>query len=619
MSRAAASLPKVIDVDREKCTDCHKCVGACPVKYCNDASSEGVVLNHDMCIGCGKCIVACEHDARFGIDDTEDFIKAIAKGQRMVAIVAPAVVASFQGRFLNLNGWLKSIGVAACFDVSFGAELTVKSYLDYMASQKPKTVISQPCPAIVSLLEIYHPELLPYLAPADSPMLHTAKMIMEFYPRYNDHRIAVISPCYAKKREFVATGIGDYNVTMKALNKYIRDNGIALGQFPALEYDNPSAERAALFSSPGGLMRTVERWNPDASKFTRKIEGTELVHNYFSTFKASIDLGKAPALVDCLNCEMGCNGGPATLCQGAPLDDVEVLVEKRSRELQEKHRLRGPFSRIRTHKAIVKMLDKYWKRGLYCRSYTNLRTNYSLSEPSERDIAEIYKALEKRTKADELDCLACGYGSCRGMAVAIHNKLNRPENCTLYRRAVAEREKERSDYETKQAEYKHKAFMEMLDAEIKNTDAMRETVAAISHDIGDIVTSVLKFKEEVVTSSDFVKQMLLVADSIRDIADQTNMLAMNASIEAAHAGDAGKGFAVVADEVHKLAGRSQAESQKIAPYIEKLQATFDSLIDGAAAVISQSESNSEDVKKIHGALEHLANVTNAFAERFNNE
>ena len=91
------------------------------------------------------------------------------------------------------------------FDVSFGAELTVKSYVEYLRSQDPACVITQPCPAIVSYIELYQPELLPYLAPVDSPMVHTIKMIREFLPGvsrtfyYGD-----LSPCAAKAREFSA-------------------------------------------------------------------------------------------------------------------------------------------------------------------------------------------------------------------------------------------------------------------------------------------------------------------------------------------------------------------------------------------------------------------------------
>jgi ferredoxin len=95
-----------------------------------DASGEKILINHDMCIGCGNCIAVCTHKARTIIDDTPRFLNDLKKGTKMIAIVAPAVASVFPDKFLNLNGWLKSLGVDAFFDVSFGAELTVISYLD---------------------------------------------------------------------------------------------------------------------------------------------------------------------------------------------------------------------------------------------------------------------------------------------------------------------------------------------------------------------------------------------------------------------------------------------------------------------------------------------------------
>ncbi|HTP59958.1 MAG TPA: 4Fe-4S binding protein, partial [Spirochaetia bacterium] len=158
------SLPPVIVIDEEKCMNCHACIAACPVKYCNDGSANVIKLNHDLCIACGNCLTACTHDARHLADDFDAFLQAAHRHDPLVAVVAPAVAANFPGHFLNLIGWLKSAGVEAAFDVSFGAELTVHSYLNHMAKNKPKTTIAQPCPAIVTYVQVHRPELLPYLA-----------------------------------------------------------------------------------------------------------------------------------------------------------------------------------------------------------------------------------------------------------------------------------------------------------------------------------------------------------------------------------------------------------------------------------------------------------------------
>jgi len=180
---AITPLAPVIRIDEEKCVNCYACIVICPVKYCMNGSAKKLQMNHDICIGCGNCINACTHKARTLIDDTSRFMEDLKQKKKIIAVVAPAVASFFPNQFLNLNGYLKSLGVEAFFDVSLGAELTVISYLEYIKEKNPRTVIAQPCPAIVTYIEIHHPELLPFLAPADSPILHTIKLIKEFYPQ----------------------------------------------------------------------------------------------------------------------------------------------------------------------------------------------------------------------------------------------------------------------------------------------------------------------------------------------------------------------------------------------------------------------------------------------------
>ena len=287
-------IREVLAGDADKGVNCHACIAACPVKFCNDGSGDHVTINDQLCIGCGSCITACTHGARHGVDDFDAFVEAAHRHTPMVAIVAPAAASNFPERYLHLNGWLRSMGVDAFFDVSFGAELTVKSYLEYAKKEKPAAIIAQPCPAIVTYIETYRPELLSYLAPADSPMLHSIKLIRRYYPQFSTYKVVVISPCYAKKREFDETGHGDFNITYQSIDRYLSDNRLDLATFEEIDFSNAPAERAVLFSTPGGLMRTVERDALGVSRKTRKIEGPGIVYHYLDHLEDNIvEIGRA--------------------------------------------------------------------------------------------------------------------------------------------------------------------------------------------------------------------------------------------------------------------------------------------------------------------------------------
>jgi iron only hydrogenase large subunit-like protein len=327
-----------------------------------DASQEKIQINADICIGCGNCIHVCTHKARTPIDDTSHFMDDLKNKTKIIAVAAPAVASVFPDQFLNLNGYLKSLGVEAFFDVSLGAELTVISYLDYVKEKNPRTVIAQPCPAIVTFIEIYHPELLPSLAPADSPILHTIKMIKEYYPKYKDYKVAVISPCIAKRREYDETGKGDYNVTMLALKNLLDDQKINLSSFPKVEYTGVGAERAVGFPIPGGLLDTAERFAPGIRRRTNKIEGVHTIYPYLKEISELLNTNtRLPLLIDCLNCEKGCIGGPGT---GNAEKSMAVLEDPVQNRIANQEKKLNSKNGKDAYKKYHNVLKKYWKKNL---------------------------------------------------------------------------------------------------------------------------------------------------------------------------------------------------------------------------------------------------------------
>lgn len=154
------------------------------------------------------------------------------------------------------------------------------------------------------------------------------------------------------------------------------------------------------------------------------------------------------------------------------------------------------------------------------------------------------------------------------------------------------------------------------DASHKGMVVVQSTQSAItelSKEVQQAAAAIDKLKQDAAGIDD-------VVNVIRGIAEQTNLLALNAAIEAARAGEQGRGFAVVADEVRALASRTQTSTEEIQEMIGVLQNSageaFSIMQHGkhsAESAVGQAQEAGDSLQSINGAISHMADMNTQIA------
>lgn len=565
---------KLIILNEEKCVGCNKCISNCPVIGANIAyimeGKNKVKINEEKCIHCGKCIKVCDHFAREYEDDTKDFFKDLSAGKKISLVIAPSIRVNINN-YKKLFGYFKSIGVNFIYDVSLGADITVWAYLKTIKENKLPSVISQPCPPIVNYIEKYESSLIDYLAPVHSPMICTA-IYMKKYKNITDN-IAFISPCIGKSDEIHNKNTNDfvnYNVTFKKLFEYLNEKNINIDNYEEYDFDDINCNLGFLFSRPGGLRENIEAMSCDA--WVKQTEGQHHAYKYLKEYSKRIKNGvKVPLVVDILNCSNGCNFGSAIVNESnISIDECDEKFNTLKKiKLKENNK---PFIKRRNNK-LYKFFDKVLKLDDFVRYYNRDKIISDIKEPTEAEYNIIFNKLNKVTQTQRnINCSACGYGTCKSMAKAIYNGLNVPDNCIDYNRREVSNEKLLLNKENEKMEALEK-LNELSEQKLRNSEILKKKVSQIIFSVEEVargneesclainkisndIADVLKTAEVLNSSINEIQEELnnfnIASEKIVNIASQTNLLALNAAIEAARAGESGKGFSVVANEVKKL-------------------------------------------------------------------
>ena len=262
-------MRQIITVDEEKCNGCNACVHACPVQATKTRLKDGTTdqfvttVDYTACIRCGECVKACLHGARGYEDDIDEFAKMLEAKKPIVLIIAPAIRVSFpKSKWRVLMNWLRARGNVKIYDVAYGADICTYMHNKYLEEHPGAKLVSQPCPAVVNYIQMYRPELIPYLSPVLSPGGCMAAFLRR-YKNINDPMF-MISSCIAKTSEAEREKLFDYNVTFRHLEEYANANGIRWEGSQEFEFDDSyEGSFGRLYPMPGGMKETMLVLNSD--------------------------------------------------------------------------------------------------------------------------------------------------------------------------------------------------------------------------------------------------------------------------------------------------------------------------------------------------------------------
>lgn len=138
-------------------------------------------------------------------------------------------------------------------------------------------------------------------------------------------------------------------------------------------------------------------------------------------------------------------------------------------------------------------------------------------------------------------------------------------------------------------------YMKQLDG---NSADMKAKMESMSEESAHMDVNVQEISEKIDVTSKGIQEMETILGSIEEIASETNLLALNASIEAARAGDAGRGFAVVADSIKGLSENTSNELENIRKIISKLVENFKECEKCIELVVKSNQSSTESTKDV---------------------
>ncbi len=394
-----------VTLKEDKCMGCTNCIRRCPTEAIRVWGGKARIIN-ERCIDCGECIRICPYHAKVA---TTDDITGIYEYKYRIALPAPALFGQFN-HVLDIEkiiNTLISLGFSSVFEVAKAADIVTAATKEVLKDPSiPRPVISSACPAILRLIQVRFPDLIPNILRLESPMEVAAIIAREEFCKDknvdpDDVGVFFITPCAAKTTSVknpMGKGVSAVSGTISIIDIY----GSLSRLVTKTKYDTKIVPKYAAsylgvgWASSGGESKALE------------IEGhlaVDGIHNIIRVLE-EIENNKLPQLefFEGLSCIGGCIGGPLVFENNyIAKDNIRKLVN------------------------IMKNVEENPDRGELIEKYKSDPRIHFETELEQREVMKlddnIVEALRKMEQIEELlkelpglDCGSCGSPSCRTLA-----------------------------------------------------------------------------------------------------------------------------------------------------------------------------------------------------------
>ena len=410
---------EIIDFKATKCKHCYKCVRYCEVKAIQ-VKDERAVIMPDKCILCGHCLKICPQSAKTLKSDL-DLVKGfIARGDRVVVSIAPAYMGLLKYKTIGqVRSALIRLGFEDVRETSEGAAFVTAEYARLLEEHTMENIITTCCPSVNDLVEIYYPDLVPYLAPVVSPMIAHGKLLKEELGR--DVRVVFLGPCIAKKKESLDVrhqGFIDAVLNFNDINRWLDEENIVIEDCEDMPFTRFDPKVNRLYPVTNGVVSSVLATEPEKDGY-RKF--------YVHGVSNCIDLCKSMARGEIKGCfiEMNmCSGG---CIKGPTVNDESISRFKVKLDMEEA---------IAREPASGKAMEPVWEKVSFRKRFVDRSPKDPM--PTEEQIREILRMTNKTRPEDELNCGACGYPTCRDKAIAVFQHKAEVSMCIPFMHEKAE-------------------------------------------------------------------------------------------------------------------------------------------------------------------------------------